>query len=321
MFDINPVTLIYVFAAISTILFVEAAYLMFFTTASYKTTVNRRMRLLQNEPNRENILVQLRRERSLNAGGGYAFKLQSFNRLVMQSGLTIGLWKFALIAALFALVVFGAMFVRGVSLIASGGIALLCGTVLPILVLKFMRARRHKQFGTQFPDAIDVIVRSLKAGHPVPIAIQMVGREMPDPIGSEFGMIADEITYGADLETALRNMYFRVGQEDLPLFVTAVAIQGSTGGNLSEILGNLSAVIRLRFKMRRKIKALAAEGRFSAIILSAIPIAMFTILQMLSPDFYGDVWHVEMTKIVLAAAGGWMLVGNLIMYKLVNFRI
>ncbi len=294
---------------------------MFFTTASYKTTVNRRMRLLQNEPNRENILVQLRRERSLNAGGGYAFKLQSFNRLVMQSGLTIGLWKFALIAALFALVVFGAMFVRGVSLIASGGIALLCGTVLPILVLKFMRARRHKQFGTQFPDAIDVIVRSLKAGHPVPIAIQMVGREMPDPIGSEFGMIADEITYGADLETALRNMYFRVGQEDLPLFVTAVAIQGSTGGNLSEILGNLSAVIRLRFKMRRKIKALAAEGRFSAIILSAIPIAMFTILQMLSPDFYGDVWHVEMTKIVLAAAGGWMLVGNLIMYKLVNFRI
>jgi tight adherence protein B len=321
MFDINPVTLIYVFAAISTILFVEAAYLMFFTTASYKTTVNRRMRLLQNEPNRENILVQLRRERSLNAGGGYAFKLQSFNRLVMQSGLTIGLWKFALIAALFALVVFGAMFVRGFSLIASGGIALLCGTVLPILVLKFMRARRHKQFGTQFPDAIDVIVRSLKAGHPVPIAIQMVGREMPDPIGSEFGMIADEITYGADLETALRNMYFRVGQEDLPLFVTAVAIQGSTGGNLSEILGNLSAVIRLRFKMRRKIKALAAEGRFSAIILSAIPIAMFTILQMLSPDFYGDVWHVEMTKIVLAAAGGWMLVGNLIMYKLVNFRI
>jgi tight adherence protein B len=321
MFDINPVTLIYVFAAISTILFVEAAYLMFFTTASYKTTVNRRMRLLQNEPNRENILVQLRRERSLNAAGGYAFKLQSFNRLVMQSGLTIGLWKFASIVALFALVVFGAMFVRGFGLTASGGIALLCGTVLPILVLKFMRARRHKQFGTQFPDAIDVIVRSLKAGHPVPIAIQMVGREMPDPIGSEFGMIADEITYGADLETALRSMYFRVGQEDLPLFVTAVAIQGSTGGNLSEILGNLSAVIRLRFKMRRKIKALAAEGRFSAIILSAIPIAMFTILQMLSPDFYGDVWHVEMTKIVLAAAGGWMLVGNLIMYKLVNFRI
>jgi tight adherence protein B len=103
--------------------------------------------------------------------------------------------------------------------------------------------------------------------------------------------------------------------------VTAVAIQGSTGGNLSEILGNLSAVIRLRFKMRRKIKALAAEGRFSAIILSALPIAMFTILQVTSPTFYGGVWQVEMTKIILGVAGAWMLTGNFVMYKLVNFRI
>lgn len=321
MFDINPVTLIYVFAAISTILFVEAAYLMFFTTASYKTTVNRRMRLLQSEPNRENILVQLRRERSLTSGGDYAFQFQSFNRLVMQSGLSIGIWKFALFVLLFALAVFGVMFVQGYSLIASGGAALFCSTILPVLVLKMKRGRRHKQFGAQFPDAIDVIVRSLKAGHPVPIAIQMVGREMPDPIGSEFGMISDEITYGADLETALRNMYFRVGQEDLPLFVTAVAIQGSTGGNLSEILGSLSSVIRLRFKMRRKIKALAAEGKFSAIILSSLPIAMFSVLQFMSPGFYGGVWQIEATKIILGVAGAWMLMGNLIMFKMVNFRI
>jgi tight adherence protein B len=321
MFDINPLTLVYVFAAISTILFVEAAYLIFFTTASYKTTVNRRMRLLQNEPNRENILLQLRRERSLNAGGGYAFKIQSFNRLMMQSGLTTRLWKFALIVLLFALFVFGLLIAKGFSMFVGGGAALFCATALPLLVLKMLRARRHKAFGAQFPDAIDTIVRSLKAGHPVPIAIQMVGREMPDPVGSEFGMIADEITYGADLETALRNMYFRVGQEDLPLFVTAVAIQGSTGGNLSEILGNLSAVIRLRFKMRRKIKALAAEGKFSAIILSALPIAMFAILQLTSPSFYAEVWQVEMTKIILGVAGAWMLTGNFVMYKLVNFRI
>ena len=96
--------------------------------------------------------------------------------------------------------------------------------------------RRQKKFGAQFPDAIDIIVRSLRAGHPVPIAIDMVAREMTDPIGTEFGIVADEITYGADLETAMRNLYFRVGQDDLPLFVTAVAIQGSTGGNLGEIL-------------------------------------------------------------------------------------
>src|SRR6202008_4708163 len=160
----------------------------------------------------------------------------------------------------------------------------------PYLGLVVLRSRRQGKFGQQFPDAIDIIVRSLRAGHPVPIAISMVARELPDPIGSEFGIASDEITYGADLETAMRNLYFRVGQADLPLFVTAVAIQGSTGGNLSEILENLSAVIRLRFKMRRKIRALAAEGRASALILSSLPIGMFFIVNIVSPSFYGRGW-------------------------------
>jgi tight adherence protein B len=321
-FELDQITLIYLFAAVATILLVEALYLVLFSPTSYKTTVNRRMRMMQTEPSRENILVQLRRERSLTAGGDYSLTtLQSLNRLVMQSGLTIGLWKFAAIVVVAAVVIFCGLMWYGFNLVPA-----LCGSalsafVLPYLALKMMRGRRHKKFGAQFPDAIDVIVRSLRAGHPVPVAVQMVGREMPDPIGTEFGMVSDEITYGADLETALRNLYFRVGQDDLPLFVTAVAIQGSTGGNLSEILGNLSSVIRQRFKMRRKIKALAAEGRFSAIILSGLPIAMFLVLEVMAPDFYGQVWHVDMTKIVLGCAGGWMAMGNLIMFKLVNFKI
>jgi len=144
---------------------------------------------------------------------------------------------------------------------------------------------------------------------------------MADPIGSEFGIVADEITYGADLETAMRNLYYRIGQDDLPLFVTAVAIQSSTGGNLGEILENLSAVIRERFKMRRKIRSLAAEGRASAMILSSLPIAMFLAVNILTPDFYGSVWNQDLTKIILTVAGGWMGVGNLIMYRMVNFRI
>src|SRR5262249_2929858 len=148
-----------------------------------------------------------------------------------------------------------------------------------------------------------------------------VSRELPDPIGSEFGLVADEVTYGVDLETAMRNLYMRVGQDDLPLFVTAVAIQGSTGGNLGEILSNLSGVIRQRVKMRRKVKALAAEGRASAIILSSLPILMFGVVQVVAPDFYGSVWQFDITKTILGMAIGWMLVGNLAMYKLVNFKI
>jgi tight adherence protein B len=133
--------------------------------------------------------------------------------------------------------------------------------------------------------------------------------------------VADEITYGADLETAMRNLYFRIGQEDLPLFVTAVAIQSSTGGNLGEILENLSGVIRQRFKMRRKIRALASEGRASAMILSSLPIAIFLVIQVISPDFYASVWHASLTKIGLACAGAWMGIGNLIMFRMVNFKI
>src|SRR5262249_13722652 len=157
--------------------------------------------------------------------------------------------------------------------------------------------------------------RSLRAGHPVPVAISMVAREMADPIGTEFGVVADEITYGADLETGMRNLYFRIGQEDLPLFVTAVAIQSSTGGNLGEILETRSAVIRQRLKMRRKVRALAAEGRASALILSSMPILMFLVIQILSPDYYASVWNEDLTKICLAAAVGWMGIGNFIMYR------
>jgi tight adherence protein B len=200
-------------------------------------------------------------------------------------------------------------------------VTLFCGGVMPILLLRMLRSRRQKKFGAQFPDALDIIVRSLRAGHPTPIAITMVSREMKDPIGSEFGTVADEITYGADLETAMRNLYYRIGQDDLPLFVTAVAIQGSTGGNLGEILENLSGVIRQRFKMRRKIRALAAEGRASALILSSLPIGIFAIINIVAPDFYRSVWHFDMTKLGLAAAGAWMIVGNFIMWRMVNFRI
>ncbi|HMN50573.1 MAG: type II secretion system F family protein [Xanthobacteraceae bacterium] len=320
-FELDQIHLFYFLAAVSAIVFAEAIYLFFYNKASYRSHLNRRLSLMKHQPNREHILVQLRRERSLSAHGAYASGLISLNRLVLQSGARITVGRFIVICAVLSVATFGGVWFFRESLLQAILAAGFAGFILPMMVLRSKRNRRHKAFGAQFPDAIDIIVRSLKAGHPVPVAISMVAREMPDPIGSEFGMVSDEVTYGADLETAMRNLYFRVGQDDLPLFVTAVAIQGSTGGNLSEILGNLSAIIRLRFKMRRKVKALAAEGKFSAIILSGLPIAMFAILQSMTPDFYGKIWHVEVTKIVLGCAAAWMAAGNYVMYRLVNFRI
>jgi tight adherence protein B len=320
-FELDPIYVIYLLVAVSAGMFVEGAYLLFFSGASYRKNVNRRLKLLRNEPNRENILVQLRKERGLTSAGNYRVGLEFLNRLILQSGLTIGLGKLLTFVAVGAVVSFGLGLIWRGDLLQALLIALFCGTALPFMVLRYLRSRRQKTFGAQFPDGLDMIVRSLRAGHPVPIALTMVAREMKDPIGGEFGIVVDEITYGADLETALRNLYFRIGQDDMPLFVTAVAIQGSTGGNLGEILENLSGVIRQRFKMRRKIRALAAEGRASAIILSSLPIAMFLIIQVVAPDFYAGVWNEDITKTALAIAGTWMGIGNFIMYRLVNFRI
>jgi tight adherence protein B len=285
-FNFDPIYLIYLLVAASAALFAEGFYLLCLTSS-----------------------------------GNYSLKSVNFNQLVLQSGLTIGIGRLVAFVGIGTVIAFAAVVIIRGSVLQALLAALFCGFVLPILLLRFLRSRRQKKFGAQFPDGLDMIVRSLRAGHPVPVAISMVAREMPDPIGSEFGIVSDEITYGAALESGLRNLYFRVGQDDLPLFVTAVAIQGTTGGNLGEILQNLSTVIRERFKMRRKIRALAAEARASALILSSLPIVMFLVIQVVTPGFYASVWDEDITKKALGLAGCWMLLGNFIMYRMVNFKV
>jgi tight adherence protein B len=319
--DINPFYVLLLLIGLSAAMFAEGFYLLFYNKASYRKNINRRLKVLDTKTDRESVLVQLRRERGLTASGDYRLPLININQLLLQSGLTIGFGKLILFAALAMVAGFVGTIMFDGSRSHAAAAALFCGVVLPIFVLKVLRGRRRKKFAAQFPDGIDIIVRSLRAGHPVPVAINMVAREMADPIGSEFGIVTDEITYGADLETAMRNLFFRVGTDDLPLFVTAVAIQSSTGGNLGEILDNLSRVIRERFKMRRKIRSLAAEGRASAMILSSLPIAMFAVIQFMVPSFYASVWDQSLTKIALAAAGCWMGIGNFIMFRMVNFRV
>ena len=318
---LDPIYAFYALAAISAALLAESVYLMAFSATSYRSRVNRRLRLIKDEPDRESILVELRRQRGLTTTGLYALPARAFNRLILQSGLSLGMTRLVVANAIAMTVGFGTLVAFGINALEAAALAVIVVALLCWVVLIMLRRRRHKKFGSQFADALDIIVRSLRAGHPVPIAISMVAREMSDPVGTEFGIASDEITYGADLETAMRNLYFRVGQQDLPLFVTAVAFQTSTGGRLSEILEDLSGIIRLRFKLRRKVKALAAEGRFSALFLSVVPILLFMLLNTVAPDFYRSVWHHDITKLGLAAAGAWMMIGNLVMYRMVNFKI
>ena len=188
------------------------------------------------------------------------------------------------------------------------------------MVLRFQRNRRHKLFGMQLPEALELITRGLKAGHPVPVAIAMVSREMPDPIGTEFGVVADEVTYGSDLVSALHALYDRVGHEDLPLFVTAVSIQTSSGGNLREILDGLSMTIRDRGKLRRKVRAISTEGRMSAYILTAVPALLFAGIMVLMPQFYPVSGTKPKTWYLLGGSVSWLMLGNAIMFKMSNFK-
>jgi tight adherence protein B len=315
----SPLLLVYIGAALCGIMVAEAAYLLYAGRHDKRAAVNRRIKLQDSKLSQEQVLIQLRKERGADQSARSAL-LSALRRLHMQSGIVMPLPRFLAFTSFAAIAAgFGALMMDFAPLMALGIVPVLA-VVLPIFLLTRARKRRNKLFGLQLPEALELITRSLKAGHPVPVAISMVAREMPDPIGSEFGMVADEVTYGSDLVGALHNMYERVGHEDLPLFVTAVSIQSSTGGNLREILDGLSKVIRDRGKLKRKVRAISTEGRISAYILSAVPVLLAVGLMVLMPEFYGSVWDKAMTWYLLGGAVFWLLVGNAMMFKMASFK-
>jgi len=182
------------------------------------------------------------------------------------------------------------------------------------------RAKRLARFGEQLPDAIDVIVRGVRAGHPFSAAIDLVARELPDPVGTEFGMTADEITFCQDVRTAIGNLYKRVGQEDLLYVVTAINIQSQTCSNLAEVLSRLSHLIRQRLKLRLKVRALSAEGRMSAMFLSAMPFILFVVITLLSRDYFSEIKNNVIMMPALIYGFLSLIVGNILMYRMVNFK-
>ncbi|TIW69636.1 MAG: type II secretion system F family protein, partial [Mesorhizobium sp.] len=283
-------------------------------------TINRRLKLLAEEAPAEQTLQGLLRERGLTDSGDFVFGFVTLNRLYTQSGITGNPLAFAamfLLAGLVIALMLTLLF--GFSIVTALITFLLVGLVLPLLVLRRARNKRIQKFARQLPDALDMIVRSLRAGHPAPVAISLVAREMPDPLGTEFGIVADEITFGLSLENAVRKLSQRVGFEGLHLLSVSLSIQSKTGGNLTEILHNLSMVLRERQKLRLKIRALSSEGRMSAWIISFFPVVMFLILQIAAPSYYGTVWNNPVILPVFVLFGAWALLGDFIMYRMVNF--
>ncbi len=319
MLSHNQVTL-FVFCAILTLIL--SLYIVIKEWSASRGRI--RSRLAGQDEDRiksEAELLEIRRSRSLTREGDYSTRFVSVNKLILQSGIRWGVSGVIFMALACAAAAYFAGSFAGMSLLMRILCAIASGIGLPVIVLRSLRDGRRRRFEEQLPEAIDTMVRGLKAGHAISVAISAVSRHMPDPIGAEFRMAAAEMAYGLDLETAMVNLHSRVGQPDLGLLSLAVGIQSKTGGNLAEILSNMARVIRSRFKLRRKAHALTAEARVSAYILSALPIVLFVIVSLVRPSFYGQVWDHPYTKPGLAGAFFWMMLGNYVMYRMARIRV
>jgi len=283
-------------------------------------TANDRLKRMKRDDPQSAILNKMRKSRGLNEGGDFEPLFNWIGQLVLQSGLPLGshgiYFVLAGVSISMALIAF---VIKGMFLWVLSGAIL--GLVLPVLVLMFLVKRRRNKAVAQLPESLDVIIRSLAAGHPVPVSMALVAREMPDPIGSEFGITSDEVSFGASISAAVQRMSDRVGHDDFELFSAMIRLQERTGGNLADLLRSNAKTIRDRQKMRMKIKAASAEGRMSALILNLAPLILFLGIQALSPEFYGDVRDNPAVKYMFWGIFIWMGCGNLVMRKMINFKI
>lgn len=314
----KTIFMILVFAAVFT---AAQAAIGLLSTATERRKLTRRLRIAEKVEGISALVIELRKQRGLTASGERAGRLQWLSNLIVASGLPYDQKKWLTYAGAAALIAGVGAFVLTHTPLAIPVGALLGGAGLPVLYLKFVAGRRAKALGFQLPQALEIIVRSLEAGHPVPTAIALVGREMNDPVGSEFGMAADEIAYGATLAQAVERMAERCQHPDVDLFSATVRLQERAGGNLTGLLKLNAATVRERHKMRLKIKAASAEGRASAMILTSAPFVAFGLVNVTNPHFYGDVINVPMVRYGLMGLLGWLVVGNLVMRKMIDMRL
>lgn len=259
--------------------------------------VNERLKMIARYENRDKAYVSLRRVAPDYAGlpRPIAAAMERFGGMVRAAGLrvrpeTVLIYMAALAGAVFAL---GMLLASLLAAAITSGVLLLLlaiasaiGIALPYLYVSRLAEKRRKKIIEQFPIALDIFVRSLRAGHPSFSAIKILEKELADPLGTEFGLVSDEISYGLSLKDALVNMADRCSVEDIDMFVVCVSVQSETGGNLAEVLANLASVIRDRASMYMKVRALSSEGRMTARMLTALPILTLLGLFVINPAFY-----------------------------------
>ena len=316
--DASFVFYILIFAAVFTM---AQAAVGLFTAGRTRRTVNQRLKVVESGLAVNKVVGELRKQRGLTEDGERRLRLVWLSDLIVRSGIVFKPVRWAVISLGLGLAVGLLTLVMSHQLFFAAPVGLGVAIFAPLIYLKMKAGKRAKLISQQLPDALDVITRSLEAGHPVPTAIALVGREMVDPIGSEFGMVADEIAFGSTLELAVGHLAERCRHPDIDLFAATIRLQDRSGGNLTGLLKMNAHTVRERLKLRLKIKAASSEGRVSATILTSAPFVVFGLLQLLSPHYYGDVMGDKAIKMGLAGLGTWMVLGNLVMRRMIDMRI
>ena len=306
------------FVFLSVTLFIFGVYKYYALDADRNKLINARLNAIKNSDNPGADLELLR-----NLHGIALFhdnvKYKDLNQWLIQTGIIFD--KNFYIKVLIFITIFSAI----IYIKSSYDIKfLILGPIISVIIIYLYLARsrnkRIAKFEEQLPDALDIIARSLRAGHPTQIAISLASRECRDPIGSEFGYASDEIRHGLDITSALRNMSDRVGLQDLIFVEAAIAVQSQSGGSLSHIVSNLSKIIRERFKLKQKIAALTSEGRASGLVLTALPILIAAVVGFLNPPYYLDVYKDPLFQKCIMAAVLFLIIGHLWIQNLLKFK-
>lgn len=298
-----------------------------------KSAINKRLQMLKTGADRETVVAALLKNAPGNAaaewgplGALHARFLRmlqmgavNFDARQVQLAMTAG---FLGVFSLMLFLAWTAKFhLSAGPLLLLGVLAAAMALGVPLLIINRMAQKRQKRMEEQFPVALDIFTRSLRAGHPIAAAMDLITREMKDPIGTEFGLVSDEVAYGADLSDALLSMANRWDLDDIRMFVVSVAVQNETGGNLSEILENLSRVIRARANMFMKVRALSSEGRMTAWMLTALPILTLIAVFLINPAFYLDVAQDRMFLIGFPGLIVLYTVGVLTIRRIIDLKV
>ncbi|MEL7150463.1 MAG: type II secretion system F family protein [Pseudomonadota bacterium] len=316
--NLNAQLIVYIGIVVGVLLAFEGIRQAFSSRTRREEARSRRLQMIAKGASTEEILAILKPEETPSLASRLPL-VGDLPKVLLQAGITMSSGAFlttCFAGFVLATLVFAQL---GNPVIAALAAFFLC-MVLPILAVRLQRTQRINDLVRQLPDALDMMARGLKVGHPLQTSLSSVANEMPDPIGTEFGLVVDQVAFGDDLVDAFNEFADRLNQEDVHYLATAIAIQHGTGGDLARVLTTLSKVIRERLTMRRKVKAVSAEGRLSAAILSVVPVIIFVGLNVMSPSYYGDIADEPLAKPLVFAVIGLVLLNALILRRLVAVR-